>query len=163
MNEDIVSNCRDLAYRALFTSLYSSQSTPSVTSKSIQHHKRSTPSSKPTMKSLAIGTLLLAATSATVETCGRAGYDNSGHHECPSPPAYTDDRKAATPQLCSALCKSESKCQSFAVGDGSCLLYAVPTEDNFTPGRSPYFFYDVSCEITASSPPHAGSGVMRSV
>jgi hypothetical protein len=107
------------------------------------------------MKSLTIATLLLATASATVETCGRAGYDNSGHHECPSPPAYTNDHKAATPQLCSALCKSESKCQSFAVGDGSCLLYEVPTEDNFTPERSPYFFYDVSCEITVSSPPQA--------
>lgn len=105
------------------------------------------------MKSLTIATLLIATASAAVETCGRAGYDNSGHHERPSPSAYTSDRKAATPQLCSALCKSESKCQSFAVGDGSCLLYEVRTEDNFTPEQSPYYFYDVSCEVTASSPP----------
>lgn len=115
------------------------------------------------MKSLTIAILLIATASAAVETCGRAGYDNSGHHECPSPAAYNNDPKAATPQLCSALCKSESKCQSFAVGDGSCLLYEVPTEDNFTPERSPYFFYDVSCEITSSSPPHAHSGVGHSV
>lgn len=108
------------------------------------------------MNSLAIATLFLAAGPAmAAETCGRAGYDNSGHDCDPSQSAYTIDTKANTPQLCSALCKSESKCRSFAVGDGQCLLYAEPTEDNFTPERSPYFFYDVSCEITFSSPPHA--------
>ena len=108
------------------------------------------------MNSLAIATLFLAAGPAmAAETCGRAGYDNSGHDFDPSQSAYTIDTKANTPQLCSALCKSESKCRSFAVGDGQCLLYAEPTEDNFTPERSPYFFYDVSCEITFSSPPHA--------
>ena len=110
------------------------------------------------MNSLTIATLLLAAVSAATETCGRAGYDNSGHHECPGQPAYKNDPKANTPHLCSALCKSESVCQSFAVGDGNCLLYAVPTEGNFTPEKSPYFFYDVGCEITVSSPPHGGSG-----
>jgi len=115
------------------------------------------------MKSLTIATILIAAVSATVETCGRAGYDNSGHHDCPGQPAYTNDLKATTPQLCSNLCKSESKCQSFAVGDGHCLLYAVPTEDNFTPERSPYFFYDVGCEITVSSPPHGHGGAVHSV
>lgn len=108
------------------------------------------------MKSLAIAALLLTTGSAmAAETCGRAGYDNSGHDCDPSQPAYTIDTKANTPQLCSALCKSESKCQSFAVGDGHCLLYAERTENNFTRERSPYFFYDVSCEITSSSPPQA--------
>ncbi|KAM0701068.1 hypothetical protein Q7P35_011429 [Cladosporium inversicolor] len=100
------------------------------------------------MISITIATLLLAAVSAAAETCGVAGYDNSGHHDCPGQPAYTNDLKATTPQLCSTLCKSERKCQSFAVGDGHCLLYSVPTENNFTPERSAYCFYDVSCEIT---------------
>ncbi|GAB7333881.1 hypothetical protein MBLNU13_g06000t2 [Cladosporium sp. NU13] len=72
------------------------------------------------------------------ETCGVAGYDNSGHDCDPSQPAYNVDTKATTSQLCSALCKK-------------------PTENNFTPERSPYFFYDVRCEITSSSPPHVQS------
>lgn len=110
------------------------------------------------MKSFAIGTLFLATASAT--TCGISGYDNSGHDSA-SKPAYKVDTKATTPQLCSALCKKDSKCKSFAVGKGSCYLYSAPTENNFTPDdtstfsptRSPYYFYDVSCAITASSPP----------
>lgn len=111
------------------------------------------------MKSLTIAALFLAAGSTmAAETCGRAGYDNSGHDCNASQPAYSIDTKATTPQSCSALCKSESKCKSFAVGDGHCFLYADPTENNFTPGQSPYFFYDISCEITPSSPPHAHPG-----
>ena len=110
------------------------------------------------MKSIAIGTLFLAAASATAETCGISGYDNSGH-DCAGVPAYNIDIEATTPALCSALCKSESTCHSFAVGNKHCLLYSVPTKDNFTPGatkgpdRSPYYFYDVSCKITSPSPP----------
>lgn len=113
------------------------------------------------MKSFAIGTLFLASASAT--TCGISGYDNSGPgHNSTSKPAYQVDTKATTPQLCSSLCKKDSKCKSFAVGKGSCYLYSAPTENNFTPydtsnsfspTRSPYYFYDASCAITASSPP----------
>lgn len=115
------------------------------------------------MKSLTIGTLLLAAGSATAQVCGTFGYDNSGpDHNPRSAPAYTVDTKANTPQLCSALCKSNSKCQSFAIGKATCYLYSAPAENNFTPDntavgfsptRSPYYFYDASCTITSSSPP----------
>jgi hypothetical protein len=112
------------------------------------------------MKSTTIGTLFLATGLATAQTCGSSGYDNSGH-ETASAPAYKVDTTSTTPQLCSALCKSDSKCQSFAVGNNTCLLYAAPTENNFTPydyssfsaTRSPYYFYDVSCAITSTSPP----------
>jgi hypothetical protein len=116
---------------------------------------------QPTMKSFAIGTLFLAIRSATAQVCGQSGYDNSGHDSA-SLPAYAVDTQATTPQLCSALCKSDSNCQSFAIGKETCLLYAVPTENNITPDdkrkdfsstRSPYYFYDVNCEITSSSPP----------
>jgi hypothetical protein len=114
------------------------------------------------MKLLALGTLFLATGSATV--CGSPGYDNSGHDSA-SLPAYTVDTNASTPQLCYALCKSDSTCQSFAIGKGSCLLYAAPTENNFSPHdpkdfsptRSPYYFYDISCDVTSSSPPTAHS------
>jgi hypothetical protein len=110
------------------------------------------------MKSLAIGTLFLATASATV--CGNSGYDNSGHNAS-SLPAYTVDTNATTPQLCSTLCKSDSTCQSFAIGKESCLLYAASTDGNFSPDskavfvptRSPYYFYDISCDITSASPP----------
>jgi hypothetical protein len=109
------------------------------------------------MKSITIGTLSLATGFATAQTCGSSGYDNSGH-ETASAPAYEVDTTSTTPQLCSALCKSDSTCQSFAVGNETCLLYAAPTENNFTPydyssfsaTRSPYYFYDAShpLEIT---------------
>jgi hypothetical protein len=114
------------------------------------------------MKSITIPTLFLAAGLATAQqTCGSSGYDNSGHSTA-SAPAYKIDTTATTPQLCSALCASDSNtCQSFAVGNNTCLLYAAPTENNFTPHdhssfsatRSPYYFYDASCAITSSSPP----------
>jgi len=116
------------------------------------------------MKSFATVTLLLlAASSTTAQTCGKSGYDNSGHDPS-SHPAYKIDRNAITPALCSALCKSEKKktCKSFAIGKETCHLYAVPTTHNFTPDntratarptRSPYYFYDVSCAITSTSPP----------
>ena len=112
------------------------------------------------MKSTTTATLFLATGLATAQTCGTSGYDNSGHSSA-SAPAYTLDTTATTPQLCSALCQSDSTCQSFAVGNATCLLYAAPTENNFTPHdystfsatRSPYYFYDASCAITATSPP----------
>lgn len=112
------------------------------------------------MKSLAIGTLFIATGSVTAQVCGKSGYDNSGFNSA-SLPAYTVDTTSTTPQLCSALCKSNSTCQSFAVGKDTCLLYTAPTEGNFSPDstntfsptRSPYYFYDVSCDITSSSPP----------
>jgi hypothetical protein len=112
------------------------------------------------MKSTTIGTLFFATGLATAQTCGTFGYDNSGH-ETASAPAYKVDTTSTTPQSCSALCKSDSICQSFAVGNSTCLLYAAPTENNFTPydyssfsaTRSPYYFYDASCTITSTSPP----------
>lgn len=123
----------------------------------------------PNMKSLTIGTLILAIGSATAQVCGTFGYDNSGHDPSSSP-AYTVDTNATTPQLCSSLCKSDSTCQSFAVGMGSCFLYAAPAENNFTPDtrhypptRSPYYFYDTSCEVTSSSPPVPHSGPICAV
>jgi hypothetical protein len=112
------------------------------------------------MKSITIGSLFLATGLATAQTCGISAYDNSGHQTA-SAPAYKVDTISTTPQLCSALCKSETTCQSFAVGNGTCLLYAAPTANNITPHdyssfsatRSPYYFYDASCTITATSPP----------
>jgi hypothetical protein len=111
------------------------------------------------MKSFAIGTLFLAIGSTTALVCKQSGYDNSGHDSA-TLPAYTVDTNAKTPQLCSSLCKSDTKCQSFAIGKETCLLYSAPAENNITPDdtrreptKSPYYFYDVSCEITASSPP----------
>jgi len=123
------------------------------------------------MKSLTIGTLLLATGSATAQVCGISGYDNSGHDPA-SQPAYTIDSKANTPELCSALCKSDSTCQSFAIGAGSCLLYAVAAENNFTADtskgyisatRSPYYYYEVSCDVTSTSPPLIHSGPICAV
>lgn len=77
----------------------------------INLHKKSILHSQTTMKSLAIATPFLTAGCAmAAETCGVAGYDNSGNDCDPSQPAYNVDTKATTPQLCSALCKSESKC-----------------------------------------------------
>jgi len=112
------------------------------------------------MKSVTIGTLSLAVGLATAQTCGTFGYDNSGHDPA-SAPAYRVDTTSTTPQLCSALCKSDSNCQSFAVGNNNCFLYAAPTESNFTPygygsfsaTRSPYYFYDTTCAIASNSPP----------
>ena len=113
------------------------------------------------MKSTTIGTLFLATGLTTAQNCGIFGYDNSGH-DTASAPAYKVDTTATTPQLCSTLCASDSNtCQSFAVGNSTCYLYAAPTENNFTPydyssfsaTRSPYYFYDASCAITATSPP----------
>ena len=110
------------------------------------------------MKSFAFGTLFLAIGSATAQVCGKSGYDNSGHDSA-SLPAYTVDTNANTPQLCSTLCKSDAKCQSFAIGKETCLLYSAPTSNTFSPykgaaaTRSPYYFYDASCEVTSSSPP----------
>ncbi|KAM0707897.1 hypothetical protein Q7P35_004546 [Cladosporium inversicolor] len=112
------------------------------------------------MKSTTISTLFLATGLATAQTCGTSGYDNSGH-DTASAPAYKLDTTATTPQSCSALCKSDNTCQSFAVGNEICLLYAAPTANNFTPydyssfsaTRSPYYFYDAACAITSASPP----------
>ena len=115
------------------------------------------------MKSITTGTFFLASVAtglATAQICGTSGYDKSGQ-ETASAPAYKVDTTSTTPQLCSALCKSDSNCQSFAVGSETCLLYAAPTENNITPHdyssfsatRSPYYFYDASCEVTSSSPP----------
>lgn len=125
------------------------------------------------MKSFAIGTLLLAAGSATAQVCGTFGYDNSGSDHNPrSAPAYTVNATANTPQLCSTLCKSDSKCQSFAIGKDTCYLYSALAENNFTPydtsvgfspTRSPYYFYDASCTITSSSPPLPHSNPICSV
>jgi hypothetical protein len=148
-------------YRVSFTLLYSSPYINICILLANRHHKESTLHFQPTMKSFAIGTLFLAIRSATAQVCGQSGYDNSGHDSA-SLPAYAVDTQATTPQLCSALCKSDSNCQSFAIGKETCLLYAVPTENNITPDdkrkdfsstRSPYYFYDVNCEITSSSPP----------
>jgi hypothetical protein len=113
------------------------------------------------MKSFTIGTLFLAIGSASANVCGQNAFDNSGpSHDPASLPAYTIDTNANTAPLCSALCKSDSKCQSFAVGKETCLLYPAPAENNITPddcrrepSRSPYYFYEASCEVTSSSPP----------
>lgn len=113
------------------------------------------------MKSFTIATLLLAAGSATAQVCGISGYDNSGHSSA-TKPAYKVDTKANTPQLCAALCKKDTKCKSFAIGKATCYLYAASTTNNvtpddtsnsFSPTRSPYYFYDISCTVTSSSPP----------
>jgi hypothetical protein len=110
------------------------------------------------MKSITIGTLFLATGGlATAQTCGTSGYDKSG--EGASAPAYKVDTTSTTPQLCSTLCKSDSTCQSFAVGNSTCLLYAAPADitthdySTFSATRSPYYFYDASCTITSTSPP----------
>lgn len=87
------------------------------------------------MKSLTIGTLLLAAGCATAQVCGISGYNDSGR-DTASPPAYQVDTNATTLELCSAPCRRDSTCQSFAIGKQTCLLYAAPTSNTFAPDNN---------------------------
>jgi len=52
--------------------------------------------------------------------CGVPGYDKG------KPQAFSYSSKAKYSSLagCAGRCASKSKCRSYAVGDGSCLLYA---------------------------------------
>jgi hypothetical protein len=99
----------------------------------------------------------------TTAQCGIAGYSK------PNVNAYYFNYSPtqATYAACSALCKSDAPCASFAFGEGYCMLFNVANNANPTPG-SPYTFYDKSClptttttttAPTATNPPGVTCGV----
>ena len=51
--------------------------------------------------------------------CGVSGYDKGQ----PEAYSYSSKAKYASQAGCAARCAKASKCNSFAVGDGACLLY----------------------------------------
>ncbi|KAF4547803.1 Hypothetical protein D9617_36g063410 [Elsinoe fawcettii] len=58
----------------------------------------------------------------------------------------------ATPSACGAQCNSDSRCRSFAVGSGACLLYTVLVADNTNKDvKSPYRFFDRACITTTTT------------
>ncbi len=79
-------------------------------------------------------------------TCGVAGYDKTA--------TYNSDGSVTNANLnaCSAKCKADSQCLSFAIGSGDCLLYAVSAGTNIDPvAGSPYTFYDKNCPVPGTS------------
>ncbi|KAF2760459.1 hypothetical protein EJ05DRAFT_508990 [Pseudovirgaria hyperparasitica] len=73
-------------------------------------------------------------------TCGTTGYDKQ------TPAAFLNDTSgnSGTVDTCRALCAKTATCQSFAVGNNQCLLYAAPVAGNLNPANSPYAFYDLN-------------------
>ena len=74
------------------------------------------------MQSLTVLSLLFATTLASpalrtrAGDCGVAGWDKGTS-------AYSYSTKAGSADACGASCAAASKCKSFAVGEGACLLY----------------------------------------
>jgi hypothetical protein len=65
--------------------------------------------------------------------------------------SYDGSGKYATYTSCSAKCKADSKCVSFAFGGSECNLYKLSVASNVTPNSgSKYTFYDTTC-VTSSS------------
>lgn len=101
------------------------------------------------MRSYAALTLLVAfIASATAQeqeesNCEVIGYDKGTN---PAFIARQDEEVTADIQDCAQLCASTEGCRSLAFGDGTCLLYDVPVEDNVTVmDSSPYLFNDIDC------------------
>jgi hypothetical protein len=71
------------------------------------------------------------AAAATGAQCGVKGYDKTA--------SYSYDGTAADANFvsCSAKCKADSKCLSFAFGSSQCLLYKVSVYENRLPGKAP--------------------------
>lgn len=75
--------------------------------------------------------------------CEVIGYDKGTN---PAFIARQDEEVTGDIQDCAQLCASTEGCKSLAFGDGTCLLYDVPVEDNVTiMDSSPYLFNDIDC------------------
>ena len=78
------------------------------------------------LASLALAVLPWVAASPAVlgrgssVSCGVRGYDQGTQAY-----VYKFSSSLATVAKCGALCRSRSKCKSFAIGEGTCLLYKV--------------------------------------
>lgn len=59
---------------------------------------------------------------------------------------------------CNAQCQADPNCQSFAYGNGQCLLYFVGAFDNmYRQPESPFTFYDRKCPGGIVAPPSVES------
>ncbi|RDL35810.1 uncharacterized protein BP5553_06422 [Venustampulla echinocandica] len=86
----------------------------------------------------------LAIAAPTALTCGVKGWDKAG-----STPAFLAivNATSASPAPCKALC-TENKCGSFAVGNGTCLLYVADVATQLNPqNASTYTYYDAGCTV----------------
>src|SRR6266536_6127398 len=82
----------------------------------------------------------VSSTPTPIQSCGVAGFDNGTI-------AYNfDNSTSGTFEACSARCKADVACGSFAIGGGACLLYQPAIETFVVPVEaSPFTFYDISC------------------
>ncbi|PSR75097.1 hypothetical protein BD289DRAFT_457296 [Coniella lustricola] len=96
---------------------------------------------------ITLAVLGLAAPAAAV-SCGLSnGYDKGT-------PAYyyNNNGSLANFAACSTKCLADTKCESFAIGDSQCLLYAEPLDTNFRyQANSPFLFYDRDCSSVQST------------
>jgi len=67
---------------------------------------------------LLVLSFLASSVLAAQSSCGSKGYDKGIQ-------AYDYIEGSSTVKSCGALCTAESKCKSFAVGAGACLLYST--------------------------------------
>ncbi|KAH6673326.1 hypothetical protein B0J14DRAFT_590562 [Halenospora varia] len=100
---------------------------------------------------LLLATFAPLTTAQGALTCGTTGWDALGA----TPAFYAIANPAtATPAACKKLCATPNlptKCGSFAVGNGTCLLYAgtVASTLNANTG-SQYAYYDAACPTPAT-------------
>jgi hypothetical protein len=65
-------------------------------------------------------TINLGGVSKRAQLCGSYGYDSTIQAYC-----YKESQSLFSVNGCSAHCLADSKCLSFAVGDGACMQYTV--------------------------------------
>lgn len=118
---------------------------------------------RPSTSFLSLPLLLFVRTALSDITCGLcSGYDRGINAYF-----YSGDGSLSNFDACSAMCQSDTKCQSFAFGDSQCLLYSEPLDANFRQqSGSPFLFYDRTCvdveptsSFTTILPPTTSSSV----
>ncbi|KAH9860661.1 hypothetical protein J1614_011992 [Plenodomus biglobosus] len=102
----------------------------------------------------AISSILLLGTAAYPSTphptfCGIRGYDYIN-----KPYDVQQDSRIRTVAECRFQCLLTSRCNSYAVGKGACVLYDYDTLETFVPyDGSKYLFYDRACDPNPSPDP----------
>lgn len=96
----------------------------------------------PSFSTLSLTAALVVAAAAQQPSCDIVGYDSG------SVLAFLvrENEALADRLACGQLCAGNTRCGSFAFGDGACLLYEETVEGNvYEAETSPYTFNDLAC------------------
>lgn len=81
------------------------------------------------------------------DMCDVKGQANSDNHFF-----YSESKKLASYDGCSARCTDDDRCKSFGFDDRACLLFDEPLAGNFHANKqSDFVYYDVGCVENADS------------